>query len=277
MICPFSVSSRSHYSQLEDPTSPFLPAALLLHPDRMIGKVGSECGIPVSADTWLSNIGLLFIVGRTHVLKRLMQPLSVIEDFDPLKDRAPGFLAGPEVPVPNQFVLEAAEKTLGDGIVITVALAAHTRDHAVRAAQAGDPVAPTPQPFGLERTPGLDNAIGLAGLGMQGADAPEQLPVRLRAATLGPVRPAVEATRRYLQCPAERADPVFALMVGDELVPHADSLAKYRAAFFKIVFSSCKRAFSRCRRASSAARPRRRPGPGNTSSGPLRWSCSCHL
>src|SRR5207253_8588613 len=60
-----------------------------------------------------------------------MQPLSVIEDFDPLKDRAPGFLAGPEVPVPNQFVLEAAEKTLGDGIVITVALAAHTRDHAV--------------------------------------------------------------------------------------------------------------------------------------------------
>src|SRR5437870_13820173 len=35
MICPFSVSSRSHYSQLEDPTSPFLPAALLLHPDRI--------------------------------------------------------------------------------------------------------------------------------------------------------------------------------------------------------------------------------------------------
>src|SRR5438132_11756133 len=218
-----------------------------------------------------------------------MQPLSVIEDFDPLKDRAPGFLAGPEegdvgdpdairrvhVEVPCQQI-RRWRGALARGV--RQAETPHPPGlNTVRAAQAGDPVAPTPQPFGLERTPGLDNAIGLAGLGMQGADAPEQLLVRLRAATLGPVRPAVEATRRYLQRPAERADPVFALMVGDELVPHADSLAKYRAAFFKIVFSSCNRAFSRCRRASSAARPRRRPGPGNTSSGPLLWSCSCHL
>src|SRR5207247_891495 len=106
-------SSRTSLAQREGTGSP--SSACLSPCYSKFLLINGVCGIPVSADTWLSNIGLLFIVGRTHVLKRLMQPLSVIEDFDPLKDRAPGFLAGPEVPVPNQFVLEAAEKTLGDG------------------------------------------------------------------------------------------------------------------------------------------------------------------
>jgi hypothetical protein len=60
-----------------------------------------------------------------------MQTFSIVKDHDPFEDHASGFIARSEVTMPNQLILQAAEETLSHRIVIAVALAAHTRDHAV--------------------------------------------------------------------------------------------------------------------------------------------------
>lgn len=65
------------------------------------------------------------------VVQRLMQPLPVIEHLDVIKDRCPGFIAGPEGSMPGQFVLQVAEEAFHHRVIIRITLAAHAGDHAL--------------------------------------------------------------------------------------------------------------------------------------------------
>src|SRR5262249_8655334 len=87
---------------------------------------------------------------------------------------------------------------------------------------------------------------------------------RLRSYRLQPLRPGVEAARRYPQGMAQHRYRVVDLLRRDEAVPHRFSLAKKAVAFFKISRSICSRLFSRRSRCSSSrsavvSSPRPRP------------------
>ena len=126
-------------------------------------------------------------------------------------------------------------------------------------AQPGNPVVANHLTLFPQRPVGLDDAIGLARTHMDGLDAGEKVTILQRAPARGPCLPAVVAAARDPKYPAHRCDPVFVSMFHHELVPHDNSFAKYTAAFFKMVFSSARRATSRLRRATSASLPARRP------------------
>jgi hypothetical protein len=68
-----------------------------------------------------------FTLHWADVAEGLMQALPIVEHLDELKHRRPGLLAGPEVLVMDQFVLERTEEAFDHGVVIAVALPTHTR------------------------------------------------------------------------------------------------------------------------------------------------------
>ena len=41
-----------------------------------------------------------------------MQTFPIVKDLDPFKDGASGFITGPEVTMPNQLILQAAEEAV---------------------------------------------------------------------------------------------------------------------------------------------------------------------
>ena len=65
----------------------------------------------------------------TDVAERLVQPLSIAEHLDELKHLRLGLLSRVIRPFMHQLILERTEETLDHGIVKTVALATHARDH----------------------------------------------------------------------------------------------------------------------------------------------------
>jgi len=56
-------------------------------------------------------------------------PIPIVENFDVFKDIQSGLISGDKVAVKGQFCFEGSEESFYGGIVITVALAAHTIDH----------------------------------------------------------------------------------------------------------------------------------------------------
>jgi hypothetical protein len=68
-----------------------------------------------------------FTLHWADVAQGLMQALPIVEHLDELKHRRPGLLAGPEVLVIDQFVLEGTKEAFDHGVVIAVALPTHTR------------------------------------------------------------------------------------------------------------------------------------------------------
>lgn len=58
-----------------------------------------------------------------------MQPLTIIKHIDAIVDGGTCRIATAEVVMPREFILEIGEEALGHGVVITVTLAAHARDH----------------------------------------------------------------------------------------------------------------------------------------------------
>jgi len=57
--------------------------------------------------------------------------MAVVKAFNILEDAALGLVSGPKSAMVKPFLLERVEETLGHGIVVAVALAAHRTDHPV--------------------------------------------------------------------------------------------------------------------------------------------------
>ena len=69
---------------------------------------------------------------------------------------------------------------------------------------------------------------------MRRADQHAELPVPLCVCRLGPPAPRVEPARRHVERPTERLHRAARLLRVDERKPHAFSLTKKAAAFFRI-------------------------------------------
>jgi hypothetical protein len=70
-------------------------------------------------------VELSFKVHRGFVTEGAVEPLPVVKDFDPFKDRRARGSARGEVSAMDQVAFEAAPKTFHGGVVVTVAAAAH--------------------------------------------------------------------------------------------------------------------------------------------------------
>jgi hypothetical protein len=68
---------------------------------------------------------LLFESNRADIAKRRMEPDPVIKALHKFKDRLPGLCTRLEANEVNAFPLERSEERLGDGVIPTVAFAAH--------------------------------------------------------------------------------------------------------------------------------------------------------
>ena len=62
-----------------------------------------------------------------------MATLTVVEDFDVIKDYSPGLFTTAKPEIIEALCLDGTEEALHHGIVITVALAAHAANHFLRA------------------------------------------------------------------------------------------------------------------------------------------------
>jgi len=77
-------------------------------PDFMDTELGHLCG---------------FKLHRADIAQSLMEPLSIVEHFDEFKHCRLGLLAGQEVLIMNQLILQCTEEALDHRIVIAIALA----------------------------------------------------------------------------------------------------------------------------------------------------------
>ena len=105
----------------------------------------------------------------------------------------------------------------------------------------------------LQGLPQLDRPIRFPRLPMQAVQHREQSVVRFVPGTQGPPSPRKVAAATDIEGCAETWHTMRPGLIPNERVSHRDSLAKYRAAFFKISRSSVTCANSRFSCASSAA------------------------
>jgi hypothetical protein len=82
-------------------------------------------------DSLVRDIGASFELGGGSVDERLMQPLSIGEDFNEVRELGLGLLSGRELPMMDELVLERGDDALRTGVVKAVALTGHTRRDAV--------------------------------------------------------------------------------------------------------------------------------------------------
>lgn len=77
-------------------------------------------------DTRLRVTVLSLELQRRQIAQALMQPLTIIEPFNERKDLPARVVSGAIPLVMDQLILEDAEETFRDRIVVAVAFAAHT-------------------------------------------------------------------------------------------------------------------------------------------------------
>ena len=119
--------------------------------------------------------------------------------------------------------------------------------------QPGHAMPPTVDTAFLQGLPQLDRTVLFPRLPMQAAQHRKQLLIRFAPGTRGPLPPGIVAAATDAEDRAETCHAMRACVVVNKCISHRDSLAKYRAAFFKMSRSSVTRAKSRFTWASSAA------------------------
>jgi hypothetical protein len=78
-------------------------------------------------DTQLRPTDPPFELQRTEIPQVLIKPLAIVESFHERKDLPTRLLPRVIRLMMHQFILQCAEEALGHGIVVAVALPAHTR------------------------------------------------------------------------------------------------------------------------------------------------------
>ena len=73
----------------------------------------------------MSLVEVGFEVHRGLIAESAVEPLAVVEDFQPLEDGRLGLGAGGELAAMHQLALQAAPEAFHDGVVVAVASAAH--------------------------------------------------------------------------------------------------------------------------------------------------------
>src|SRR5277367_1223416 len=73
----------------------------------------------------MSLVEVDFEVHRGLVAESAVEPLAVVEDFQPLEDRRLGFGARGELAPMHQLAFQAAPEALDHGVVVAVASPAH--------------------------------------------------------------------------------------------------------------------------------------------------------
>ena len=130
--------------------------------------------------------------------------------------------------------------------------------------------------FALQELPHLACPIGLPRLLMQYPHPFHECLIGLRPCTHRTMLPRIEPAPTDLKDLTHSCHAKLPLMRQHKSVLHRDSLAKYRAAFFKMSRSSVTRASSRFSRLTSVVRSLRAPGPGKAVVPRSRTSV-CHL
>jgi hypothetical protein len=61
---------------------------------------------PISRTGKLSNTDRTFIISRADIIKRLMSPLTMVEDLNVAEDGTPGFIPSLERAVMDELILQ---------------------------------------------------------------------------------------------------------------------------------------------------------------------------
>ena len=75
-------------------------------------------------------VQLRFKVHRGLVAEGAVEPLPVVKDFNPFKDRSSGFGPRSKLAAMHEFLLQAAPEAFHRRVIIAVALSAHAGNHA---------------------------------------------------------------------------------------------------------------------------------------------------